>query len=180
VSTIRARVFVLAGKTRRLPAIVTLHQTVPQEKDEPAGLKPTLPWLAFATYYAERGYATLAPDMIGSVERTAGVTGVVDIHTPSDGLATLTFNTPTSGDNQVCFVNTPPGVVTSLLGGSDEDTTNVRGSLLGRSRADRAGPQDPAWHGPQAPLRPGALRPHQQRLTTSSGSPAAIPRPAPL
>jgi dienelactone hydrolase len=73
-SMIRAWLFVPAGKTGRLPAIVTLHQTVPQGKDEPAGLKPTLPWLAFAAYYAERGYVTLAPDMIGYGERTAGGT----------------------------------------------------------------------------------------------------------
>jgi dienelactone hydrolase len=71
-SEIRAWLFVPTGKTGRLPAIVTLHQTIPQGKDEPAAIKPTLPWLAFATYYAERGYITLAPDMIGFGERTAG------------------------------------------------------------------------------------------------------------
>src|SRR5262249_50881580 len=64
-SAVRAWLFVPTGRIGRLPAIVTLHQTVPQGKDEPAGIKPTLPWLAFATYYAERGYVTLAPDMIG-------------------------------------------------------------------------------------------------------------------
>jgi dienelactone hydrolase len=71
-STIRAWLFIPAARTGRLPAIVTLHQTVPQGKDEPAGIKPTLPWLAFATYYAERGYVTLAPDMIGFGERSVG------------------------------------------------------------------------------------------------------------
>jgi dienelactone hydrolase len=71
-SEIRAWLFVPAGRSGRLPAIITLHQTVPQGKDEPAGVKPTLPWLTFATYYAERGYVTLAPDMIGFGERTAG------------------------------------------------------------------------------------------------------------
>ena len=44
-----------------------------------------------------------------------------------DGLLSLTFNTPTGGDNTVSFVNTPPGVVTSLNGGTDEDVTNVTG-----------------------------------------------------
>jgi dienelactone hydrolase len=71
-SEIRAWLFVPTGRSGRLPAIITLHQTVPQGKDEPAGIKPTLPWLVFATYYAERGYVTLAPDMIGFGERTAG------------------------------------------------------------------------------------------------------------
>jgi dienelactone hydrolase len=54
------------------PAIITLHQTVPQGKDEPAGIKGPHPWMFFATHYAERGYVTLAPDMIGYGERTAG------------------------------------------------------------------------------------------------------------
>jgi dienelactone hydrolase len=71
-STIRAWLFIPATRSGRLPAIVTLHQTVSQGKDEPAGIKPTVPWLAFATYYAERGYVTLAPDMIGFGERTVG------------------------------------------------------------------------------------------------------------
>jgi dienelactone hydrolase len=71
-SEIRAWLFVPAGTKGRRPALITLHQTLPQGKDEPAGVKASLPWLAFATYYAERGYVTLAPDMIGYGERTAG------------------------------------------------------------------------------------------------------------
>ena len=58
---------------------------------------------------------------------TTGINGTVDVPIPSDGLLSLTFNTPTGGDNNVSFVNTPPGVVTSLNGGSDEDVTNVTG-----------------------------------------------------
>jgi hypothetical protein len=58
---------------------------------------------------------------------TAGVNGVVDITTASTGLATLAFNTKTGNDNEVSFQNTPPGVTTSLVGGSDEDVTNVTG-----------------------------------------------------
>ena len=46
---------------------------------------------------------------------------------PPTGCSSLTFNTPTGGDNNVSFVNTPPGVVTSLNGGADEDVTNVTG-----------------------------------------------------
>ena len=57
----------------------------------------------------------------------AGVSGTVNVPIPSDGLLSLTFNTPTGGDNNVAFVNTPPGVVTSLFGGSDEDVTSVIG-----------------------------------------------------
>jgi dienelactone hydrolase len=69
---LRAWLFVPAGHSEKMPAIITLHQTLPQGKDEPAGIKASLPWLTFARYYAERGYVTLAPDMIGYGERTAG------------------------------------------------------------------------------------------------------------
>jgi dienelactone hydrolase len=73
-SEIRAWLFVPAGAKPPRPAIITLHQTLPQGKDEPAGVRASLPWLTFAPYYAERGYVTLAPDMIGYGERTAGGT----------------------------------------------------------------------------------------------------------
>jgi cephalosporin-C deacetylase-like acetyl esterase len=73
-SEIRAWLFVPAGRSGRLPAIITLHQTVAQGKDEPAGIKGPHPWMYFAPYYAERGYVTLAPDAIGYGERTAGGT----------------------------------------------------------------------------------------------------------
>jgi dienelactone hydrolase len=73
-SEVRAWLFVPANRPGRLPALITLHQTVPQGKDEPAGVKGPHPWMAFATYYAERGYVTLAPDAIGYGERTAGGT----------------------------------------------------------------------------------------------------------
>jgi len=71
-SEIRAWLFVPAVKKRPLPAIVALHQTIPQGKDEPAGIKASLPWMTMAVDYAERGYVTLAPDMIAFGERTAG------------------------------------------------------------------------------------------------------------
>jgi dienelactone hydrolase len=74
VSAVRAWLLVPTRLRGPHPAIITLHQTIPQGKDEPAGIKTTLPWLAFATYYAERGYVTLAPDMIGYGERTSGGT----------------------------------------------------------------------------------------------------------
>ena len=64
-SEIRAWLFVPKAGKRPMPAIVALHQTVLQGKDEPAGVKGPHPWMAFAKYYAERGYVTLAPDMIG-------------------------------------------------------------------------------------------------------------------
>lgn len=71
-SEIRAWLFVPVKRSGRLPVIIALHQTVPQGKDEPAGIKGPHPWMAFATYYAARGYITLAPDMIGFGERTGG------------------------------------------------------------------------------------------------------------
>jgi large repetitive protein len=62
-----------------------------------------------------------------------GLIGVVNITTPSTGLATLTFNTITNGKNEVSFINTPPGVVTTLNGGTDEDVTNVTGQGVAAS-----------------------------------------------
>jgi cephalosporin-C deacetylase-like acetyl esterase len=71
-SEVRAWLFVPRKREGKLPALVTLHQTVPQGKDEPAGVKGPHPWIYFARYYAERGYVTLAPDMVGYGERTKG------------------------------------------------------------------------------------------------------------
>jgi dienelactone hydrolase len=71
-SEVRAWLFVPARPKPPRPAVVALHQTLPQGKDEPAGVRASLPWLTFARYYAERGYVTLAPDMVGYGERTAG------------------------------------------------------------------------------------------------------------
>jgi dienelactone hydrolase len=73
-SEIRAWLFVPAGRRGKVPAIIALHQTVPQGKDEPAGIKTPHAWMAYARYYAERGYVTLAPDAIGYGERTRGGT----------------------------------------------------------------------------------------------------------
>ena len=54
----------------------------------------------------------------------------------SAGLSTLTFNTPTGGTNNVSFVNTPPGVVTSYYDGAGPAVTNVTGlGVAGRHRA---------------------------------------------
>jgi dienelactone hydrolase len=50
------------------PAILCCHQTVPQGKNEPAGIDGD-PNLAFARHYAERGYVTIAPDCIAAGER---------------------------------------------------------------------------------------------------------------
>jgi dienelactone hydrolase len=44
-----------------MPAILCMHQTVPQGKLEPVGLEGD-PTMAFADRYARMGYATLAPD----------------------------------------------------------------------------------------------------------------------
>ena len=52
----------------RLPAMVCLHQTVAQGKEEPCGLKGD-PELAFAVDLVKRGYVCIAPDVIGFGER---------------------------------------------------------------------------------------------------------------
>ena len=86
---------------------------------------PALPPPTFETTdIANKNFVTFnTPD----IHPGAGINGVVNVPIPSDGLLSLTFNTTTSGDNNVSFVNTPPGVVTSLNGGTDEDVTNVTG-----------------------------------------------------
>ena len=51
----------------------------------------------------------------------AGINGVVNIPMASTGLATLTFNTPTRAATTTGqLLNTPPGVVTTLNGGTGE------------------------------------------------------------
>ncbi len=51
------------------PAMITLHQTVAQGKDETCGISGD-PELAFARELAERGYICITPDVIGFGERT--------------------------------------------------------------------------------------------------------------
>lgn len=53
-----------------VPALLCCHQTVPQGKDEPAGLNGD-PNLAYAKRFAEMGYVTLAPDCITAGERVS-------------------------------------------------------------------------------------------------------------
>ncbi len=64
---VTAWLFVPEGKDE-VPGVLCCHQTTPQGKDEPAGLEGD-PALAFAQRYAERGYATLAPDCITAGDR---------------------------------------------------------------------------------------------------------------
>ena len=52
----------------RVPAMLCLHQTVAQGKEEPCGMKGD-PELAFAVELVKRGYVCLAPDAIGFGER---------------------------------------------------------------------------------------------------------------
>ena len=52
----------------RVPAMLCLHQTVAQGKEEPCGIKGD-PELAFAVELVKRGYVCLAPDAIGFGER---------------------------------------------------------------------------------------------------------------
>ncbi len=52
----------------RAPAMICLHQTVAQGKDEPCGIKGD-PELAYALELVKRGYVCIAPDAIGFGER---------------------------------------------------------------------------------------------------------------
>lgn len=52
----------------RVPAMICLHQTVAQGKEEPCGIKGD-PELAFALELVKRGYVCMAPDVIGFGER---------------------------------------------------------------------------------------------------------------
>jgi oligo-alginate lyase len=52
----------------RVPAMLCLHQTVAQGKEEPCGIKGD-PELAFAVELVKRGYVCIAPDVIGFGER---------------------------------------------------------------------------------------------------------------
>ncbi len=59
---VMAWMLIPAGESgRKYPAVLCLHQTVPQGKDEPAGLAGSAN-LHYAQELAERGYVTLAPD----------------------------------------------------------------------------------------------------------------------
>jgi dienelactone hydrolase len=54
--------------TKPTPTMIVIHQTVPQGKEEPCGIKGSSE-LAFGVELVERGYVVLAPDMIGFGER---------------------------------------------------------------------------------------------------------------
>lgn len=56
------------GGDERRPAMICVHQTVAQGKDEPCGIKGD-PQLAFALQLVRRGFVCIAPDMIGFGER---------------------------------------------------------------------------------------------------------------
>ncbi len=64
---VQAWLFVPDGKDE-VPAILCCHQTVPQGKDEPAGIEGD-PKLAFARHFAEQGFVTIAPDTITAGDR---------------------------------------------------------------------------------------------------------------
>jgi dienelactone hydrolase len=53
------------------PAVLALHQTVPQGKLEPIGIEGN-PELAYGRELAEQGFVVLAPDAIGFGERQSG------------------------------------------------------------------------------------------------------------
>lgn len=66
---VAAWLFVPEGK-EEVPAILCCHSEVPQGKDEPAGIEGESR-LAFAQYYAEQGFVTLAPDCPTTGDRTS-------------------------------------------------------------------------------------------------------------
>lgn len=57
--------------SHRQPAVLCCHQTVPQGKDEPAGISGAR-GMALARELVGRGYVCLAPDSIAAGERTCG------------------------------------------------------------------------------------------------------------
>jgi dienelactone hydrolase len=66
---IRAWLFIPKNaQKKKTPAMICLHQTVREGKDQAAGLT-TAPELAFGPLLAERGYVTLCPDAICFGER---------------------------------------------------------------------------------------------------------------
>ena len=66
---VRAWLFIPKKRSGKLPAMLCLHQTVRSGKDQCAGVAELKPELAFAPLLAERGYVTLAPDVICFGER---------------------------------------------------------------------------------------------------------------
>jgi dienelactone hydrolase len=56
-------------KPGKAPAVLCLHQTVREGKDQAAGLDAKTPELAYGPLLAERGYVTLCPDVICFGER---------------------------------------------------------------------------------------------------------------
>ncbi len=67
--TIRAWLFIPKKIKGKAPAMLCLHQTVRSGKDQCAGVAELQPELAYALLLAERGFVTLAPDVICFGER---------------------------------------------------------------------------------------------------------------
>jgi len=65
---ISAYLFLPKGLRGRAPAVICLHQTVTQGKDEPAGITGS-PDLAFCPQLVAQGYVALAPDAVCFGER---------------------------------------------------------------------------------------------------------------
>jgi dienelactone hydrolase len=67
---VRAWLFIpKAVRGKKAPAVLCLHQTVREGKDQTAGLDPNSQQLAFGPLLAARGYVTLCPDAICFGER---------------------------------------------------------------------------------------------------------------
>jgi hypothetical protein len=88
---------------------------------------PPTPLNFETTDIANKNFVTFnTPPAVPNVPNN-GLIGTVNIPVPSDGLTSLTFNTPNGGTNNVAFVNTPPGVVTSYFDGAGNAATSVTG-----------------------------------------------------
>jgi dienelactone hydrolase len=66
---VRAWLFIPKNLTNKAPAMLCLHQTVREGKDQAAGFDPKTPELAYGPQLAEAGYVTLCPDVICFGER---------------------------------------------------------------------------------------------------------------
>lgn len=114
------------GKGKKLPAMLCLHQTFAQGKDEPAGLAGSAN-LQYAKELAERGYVTLSPDY------------------PSFGEHPYDFNQPefASGSMKAIWDNIRAVDLLTTLPEVDPERIGVIGHSLGGHNALFTAPFEP-------------------------------------
>jgi len=102
-----------------LPAVIALHQTVPDGKDEPVGLNVD-PERAYGRELAERGFAVLVPDAIGFGERAKdhwnslyrSADGFFAVHPEGSVMAKMAYDTSRAVD----LLQVLPGTDASRVG----------------------------------------------------------------